>query len=235
MRELADEPACTVKLVTPLLDGQVREIEFETIAESTELEATSTSDEQFGGAIKGRNQMMSTREKKAKSMFDDQFGFLFYKIAGEDERIDSFELQKVMAMIFRSEFPATSDFSLEACRAMIASMDSHREGKLNYSQFKDLWKRIMKWKYTFDASERDHDGRINYTELCIALRKLGFKLCDATIQCLMNRFQNKRGVIELDDFIQICSKTRAARRSYETRIKQGNASLDTFLLEIIYN
>jgi len=230
MKEEVDEPPCTVKLLTTLFDGE-REIEFVAMEESVELEAEL----KVGGPIKNRDHMMSRREKQAKSLFDDQFGFFFYKIAGDDEQLDSFELQRCMAMIFRSEFPSNTDFSLEACRSMIASTDRLRVGKLNYSQFKELWKRIMRWKYTFDSSERDKDGKIDYSEFCIALRKLGFKLEDSTIRSLMNHFQNKKQVIELDDFIQICSKTRSARKSYEKTIKHGNASLDTFLLEIIYN
>ena len=229
--EEVEEPICEELY----LQEDKKELSFSSI-ELAEQEATSD-----GPAISRTNAKpvrkasSKSQESKDADGFDDQFSYFFYKIAGADERLDAFELQRVMGMIFRSFFPKNSDFSLEACRAMISSMDHHRLGKLNYTQFKELWQKLMKWKHTFEVSDVNHDSMIDFSELCTGMNKLGLQLDDTTIQVLMNRFQNHSKLIELDDFLQICCKSIAARKSYQTVVKDGNAPLDTFMLHIIYN
>ena len=226
--EIVEEPICEELFV----QEDKQELSFSNV-EFSENEAVHRNNKPT------TNRSITTNSQESKNnngdFVDDQFSYFFYKISGADERLDAFELQRVMSMIFRSLFPKNSDFSLEACRAMISSMDHHRLGKLNFTQFKELWQNLMKWKHAFEVSDANQDQRIDYFELCVGLKKLGVRLQESTIRMLMNRFQNHSKLIELDDFLQICCKTISARKSYETVVKGGNAQLDTFMLHIIYN
>ena len=89
--------------------------------EEVDLTAIMVSTEEGSNHVVAEQQTPKRAEKKvsSKPTFDDMFGFFFYKVAGKDEKLNSFELQQVMSMAFHKEFPTASSFSLEACRSMI--------------------------------------------------------------------------------------------------------------------
>ena len=219
-----DEPLC----VEVEIHGSLHEIDFNAISlgiesctENKETSDVSTIQQEF-------------RSNETNPFYDDQFAYIFYKIAGKDERIDAYELQRMMGMFFRSKLSKKTDFNLETCRCMLASIDTSRVGKLTYGQFQTLWKNLMKWTHTFDLSDHNKNGKIDYTELSASLDRLGVHLNDDNIRKLMNRFQNKQHVIEIDDFMQICCKITTAKHSFQNDIKDGTASLDAFFLKMIY-
>ena len=179
------------------------------------------------------NKKPKAKQTEEDTVFADKFGYFFYKLAGKDEILNSFELQRIMAMIFRKDFPNVQDFSLEACRSLVASMDTNRNGGLAYTQFKKLWFLIMEWKSCFEICDLDKDRKINQQELYIALERLGINLEENTLKLILSRYANKTNTIDLDSFIQICSRTISLKKSFESF--NSKVSLDTFLLEIIYS
>ncbi|XP_065056554.1 calpain-9-like isoform X1 [Rhopilema esculentum] len=164
---------------------------------------------------------------------DNKLSEFFKKVAGEDGEIDSFELQGVITAVFKKEFKGTRDFSLEACRSMVAMMDKDRSGKLVFGEFKDLWFTIMKWKTAFKDYDKDGSGDMDAIELRGALAKLGFKLSTPALSSLVLRYANKKGHISFDDFLQICCRIRSCFESYLSY--QGRSfSLDDYIMSAIY-
>ena len=97
--------------------------------------------------------------------------------------------------------------SLEACRSMLSMVDqSVRNGRLDFTEFRELWRYIMKWKSTFQAFDHDGSGDMDATELRIALSQLGLKLSTPILSSVTLRYSNKQGGVCLDDFIQICCR-----------------------------
>lgn len=57
------------------------------------------------------------------------------------------------------------DFSLEACRSMVAMVDRDRNGKLDYDEFRTMWTTVMQYKGNFKAYDKDGSGDMNAIEL----------------------------------------------------------------------
>lgn len=164
--------------------------------------------------------------------FDDKFKPFFTKVAGNDGEIDSFELQAVMKSAFKKELDGT-EFSLEACRSMVAMVDRDRNGKLDYEEFRDLWRTVMEWKNNFKGYDKDGSGDMNAIELRGALAKLGFKLSTPVLSSIALRYANKKGNVSLDDYMQICCRVKSTFESYLDY--QGKSfSLDDYIMSSVY-
>lgn len=102
------------------------------------------------------------------------------------------------------------DFSLEACRSMVASVDLDRNGKLEYTEFREMWQTVMQYKNCFKQYDKDGSGDMNAAELRGALAKLDFRLSTPILSSLVLRYANKKGNVSLDDFIQICCRIKSS-------------------------
>nr|XP_004212885.1 grancalcin-like [Hydra vulgaris] len=133
----------------------------------------------------------ATSETK-DTKFKESFGTFFYKVAGTDELIDSFELQNVLKMIFNSSGIL---ISMETSRSILAFSDSNRDGRLSFNEFKNLWFSVIKWKKCFEKSDLDKDKMINKTEMNIALEDIGFHdIRPLTIEAIFARYEYGRVV-----------------------------------------
>lgn len=71
-------------------------------------------------------------------------------------------------------------------------------------------------KEAFDLFDTDKTGTIDYHELKIALRALGFDIKKAEVISLMNEYdRGKTGNIEYQDFLDICTEKINARDPIE--------------------
>ena len=61
----------------------------------------------------------------------------FNKVAGADGEIDAFELQRVLAAVFKKD---EGSVSLECARSCVAMVDRDRSGKLDYVEFRSLYR-----------------------------------------------------------------------------------------------
>jgi len=164
--------------------------------------------------------------------FDDKFQAFFDKVAGADGEIDSFELQAVVNAAFKNELGG-KQFSLEACRSMVAMTDRDRNGRMDYGEFRNCWRHVMEWKGSFKEYDKDNSGDMNAVELRGALAKLGFKLSTPALSSIALRYANKVGNVSLDDFVQICCRVKSTFESYLAY--QGKSfSLDDFIMSAIY-
>ena len=177
-----------------------------------------------------------TKQTKA-DIFAEKFGHFFYKVSGDDEEINAYELQLVMKLIFKQHFPRKENFSLEACRSMISMMDADRSGSLSYNQFKKLWMKIMEWKKCFEKSDDDNSVTIDREELESAMKALKFQLSDDTLDTLVARYVNKKGSINLDDFIQVCARVTSMTTAYQDLVGRDDDDdiLEDMMLLSLYN
>ena len=101
------------------------------------------------------------------------------------------------------------DFSLEAARSLILMVDRDRNGKLEYSEFRDMWQTMKGMYVTFKECDKDNNDHMNAVELRNALAKLGFSLSTPVLSSLALRYANKKGFVNVDDFIQICCRVKS--------------------------
>jgi len=167
-----------------------------------------------------------------KDSFDSKFKPFFEKVAGNDGEIDAFELQAVLNSAFKKEMNGKS-FSLEACRSMVAMVDRDRNGKLDYDEFRTMWTTVMRYKANFAQYDKDQSGDMSATELRDALAKLGFKLSTPVLSSLTLRYANKKGQVNIDDYLQICCRVKSSFESYLSY--QGKSfSLDDYIMSAVY-
>lgn len=172
---------------------------------------------------------VSSEDNKA---FDSKFKDFFDKVAGADGEIDAFELQNILNSAFKKEMGGR-EFSLEACRSMVAMVDRDRNGKLEYSEFREMWQTVMQYKNAFKQYDKDGSGDMNAVELRDALAKLDFRLSTPILSSLVLRYANKKGNVSMDDFVQICCRIKSSFESYLSY--QGKSfSLDDYIMSAVY-
>jgi len=181
------------------------------------------------------NQDQRPKTDEKESVFANKFGFFFFKVTGKDELMDAYELQKVMQMSFKRDFNDNTKFSLETCRCLIATIDHGYQGSLAYEQFKQLWFTVMKWKHLFEVCDANKDRKIDKSELTVALQKLGFELESKTVDVVMNRYMNRIGTLNLDDFCGICSKLVALKVSYDRLKDAKQLTYENYFMESLYS
>lgn len=223
-RRIVDEPVCVIKLCNNnSTDIQESKDTISFIQVSEKKSNISTS----GGVGE------STYGKRTK--YSDKQSSLFFKFAGDDEQINPFELQTLLADIFHDEFPNLKNFNLETCRALVASLDLKRTGKLDYHQFQDRWNKILIWKRIFyECCNTKSSEHMNEEELFNSLRKTGFTLDERNVGLIFNKYQNRKGLIQLDDFIQICCRATRAKTSFEKVLKEDSVYMDDYFMEMLY-
>jgi len=96
-------------------------------------------------------------------------------------------------------------FNPETVRMMIGMFDKDNSGSINFEEFKALWKYITDWLNCFRSFDADRSGNIDRHELKSALTSFGYRLTDAFVDLLVQKF-NRDGTmtIKFDDFIQCC-------------------------------
>lgn len=172
-----------------------------------------------------------TAEEEA--ILDEKLQPFFNKIAGEDAEIDAFELQKVFASVFKEEMNGKT-FSLEACRSMLSMVDNgSRNGKLDYEEFRELWRIVMEWKRAFNQYDKDNSDDMSASEIRDALCKLGMKLSTPALSSIALRYANKNGNVNMDDFVQICCRIVSSYGSY-TSMAGKQFTLDQFIMSSVY-
>ncbi|KAL1417288.1 hypothetical protein MTO96_027019 [Rhipicephalus appendiculatus] len=156
------------------------------------------------------------KEEDPSSDRAQQLRALFAKIAGDDMEVNSYELQKILNMVFRKAPRENGDddeirgeqFSLDVCRSMVALMDDDHSGKLGLDEFRALWILVRTWKNVFTAFDKDGSGFLNTFELRAALNSAGYQVNQHILKALVLRYGNDDGNIAFEDFIGCAVKLR---------------------------
>lgn len=173
----------------------------------------------------------SSRTSEEDEAADASFKALFQKLAGEDREIDAFELQQILTTATKKVMFGR-EFSIEACRSIIDFKDEDKTGKLGYDEFKEVWALIKSLLTVFTQFDADGSGSMDMCELRLALFKQGISLSQATLNAISARFNNKKGTLCFDDFIQIVSRIYSIKDDFDKhadRTGKATFTVDEFL------
>ncbi|PFX17438.1 calpain-9-like isoform X1 [Stylophora pistillata] len=173
----------------------------------------------------------SNRTSEEDEAADASFKALFQKLAGEDREIDAFELQQILTTATKKVMFGR-EFSIEACRSIIDFKDEDKTGKLGYDEFKEVWALIKSLLTVFTQFDADGSGSMDMCELRLALFKQGISLSQATLNAISARFNNKKGTLCFDDFIQIVSRIYSIKDDFDKhadRTGKATFTVDEFL------
>ncbi|XP_072031117.1 calpain small subunit 1-like [Amphiura filiformis] len=163
----------------------------------------------------------------------------FKRIAGEDNEVDPWELQELLNTVVKRD-PELWDnqFSLDACKSMVAMTDADRSGKLGYEEFVELWKSIMAWTKIFKQYDRDNSGTFSANELHLAFSTLGYKLSGTTFKAMVLRYADKDSQIKYNSFIAGATKLRHMYEIFYKHVgkdKKATFGFDDYIRATMYS
>ncbi|XP_041478946.1 sorcin-like isoform X2 [Lytechinus variegatus] len=145
----------------------------------------------------------------------------FAAVAGQDQQIDQKELQQCLTS---SGIAGTyQPFSIETCTLMINMLDRDFSGKMGFTEFKELWTVLQRWKQTFTQVDQDRSGLIDGRELAGALASFGYRLSPNAIGALVRRY-GVNGQIQFDSFVGCAVRLRALTDFFRRKDTQQNGN-----------
>ncbi|XP_029316987.1 calpain-8 [Cottoperca gobio] len=134
---------------------------------------------------------------------DENKRTFFRQYSDKYEEVDAEQLQRLLnEKIWTGDLKAGS-FSIDACRSMVALMDTSITGKLNGEEFVRLWKKVITYKDIFLRTDVSNSGTLSLSELRNAIMASGKRINDDMLNLLALRYGSSSGHITLESFISL--------------------------------
>lgn len=134
---------------------------------------------------------------------DDNKKTLFRQFSDKYEEVDAEQLQKLLnEKILKGDLKA-GGFSVDACRSMVALMDTSITGKLNSEEFVRLWKKVVTYKDIFFRTDVSRTGTLSLSELRNAIMAIGMRVSDDMLNLMALRYGASIGHMTLESFISL--------------------------------
>uniref|UniRef100_A0A3B5M044 Calpain catalytic domain-containing protein n=1 Tax=Xiphophorus couchianus TaxID=32473 RepID=A0A3B5M044_9TELE len=150
---------------------------------------------------------------------DNRPSFLFLQY----EEVDAEQLQSLLnGKILRGDLKS-GGFSTDACRSMVALMDTSITGKLNSEEFVSLWRKIVSYKDIFSHCDVSQTGTLSLSELRKAIMASGKTISDGMLNIMALRYGASSGFITLENFIALVLRFD---RMYRKHLIRGHGAGD---------
>lgn len=126
---------------------------------------------------------------------------LFRQFSDKYEEVDAEQLQSLLNDKILKGDLKSGGFSADACRSMVALMDTSITGKLNSEEFVGLWRKIVTYKDIFSHFDVSQTGTLSLSELRKAIMASGMTISDGMLNLMALRYGASSGFITLENFI----------------------------------
>ncbi|XP_068574137.1 calpain-1 catalytic subunit-like [Cebidichthys violaceus] len=142
--------------------------------------------------------------KKTANVEDDKKRkTLFRQNSDRYEEVDAEQLQMLLnEKILKGDFKS-GGFSIDACRSLVALMDTSISGKLNGEEFVRLWKKVVTYKDIFFLTDVSRTGTLSLSELRNAFEASGMRIKDDMLSLMALRYGASAGHMTLESFISL--------------------------------
>lgn len=140
---------------------------------------------------------------KENNTNDDNKKMLFRQYSDKYEEVDAEQLQMILNERILKGDLKSGGFSVDACRSMVALMDSSITGKLNNDEFIRLWSKITTFKDIFFRTDVSRNGTLSMSELRNAIAAIGMRLSDDMLNLIAVRYGASSGELSLENFISL--------------------------------
>uniref|UniRef100_A0A3B3XTV9 Calpain catalytic domain-containing protein n=1 Tax=Poecilia mexicana TaxID=48701 RepID=A0A3B3XTV9_9TELE len=150
-------------------------------------------------------EQMETEKPSAQDSAADEDNnrTLFRQFSDKYEEVDAEQLQSLLnGKILKGDLKS-GGFSTDACRSMVALMDTSITGKLNSEEFVSLWRKIVTYKDIFSHCDVSRTGTLSLSELRKAIMASGKTISDDMLNVMALRYGASSGFITLENFIAL--------------------------------
>ncbi|KAF3844460.1 hypothetical protein F7725_007623 [Dissostichus mawsoni] len=134
---------------------------------------------------------------------DEKKKNFFRQYSDKYEEVDAEQLQRLLNEQILTGDLKSGGFSIDACRSMVALMDTSVTGKLNGEEFVRLWKKVVAYKDIFFRTDVSKTGTLSLSELRNAIMASGKRASDDMLNMLALRYGASSGHITLESFISM--------------------------------
>ncbi|XP_023807546.1 calpain-1 catalytic subunit-like [Oryzias latipes] len=146
---------------------------------------------------------------------------LFRQFSDKYEEVDAEKLQMILNDTILKGDLKSGGFSTDACRSMVALMDTSVTGKLNSEEFVRLWKKVGKYKDIFYKCDVSQTGTLSLKELRNAIIAAGRGISDDILNVIALRYGASSGHITLENFISLILRFDCMAQIYK-QLSNGN-------------
>ncbi|KAM4724116.1 LOW QUALITY PROTEIN: uncharacterized protein FYW61_014681 [Anableps anableps] len=150
---------------------------------------------------------------------------LFRQYSDKYEDVDAELLQRLLNELFLEGDLKSGGFGIDACRSMVALMDTSVTGKLNSQEFVHLWNKVMKYKEVFAKMDVSRTGTLSLKELRNALRASGMSVNDELLNLMAVRYGASSGQMSLENFISLTLRLSCMNKIFEKLSDGRNVKL----------
>ncbi|XP_023279840.1 calpain-1 catalytic subunit-like [Seriola lalandi dorsalis] len=161
--------------------------------------------------------------KQVKNAEEDENKKTFFRqYSDKYEEVDAEQLQKLLnEKILKGELKS-GGFSTDACRSMVALMDTSITGKLNSEEFVRLWNKVVTYKDIFFKTDVSRTGTLSLSELRNAFVASGMRVSDDMLNLMALRYGASSGHMTLESFISLILRLDCMFKIF-TQLSDGKA------------
>uniref|UniRef100_A0A3B4XZP9 Calpain-1 catalytic subunit-like n=1 Tax=Seriola lalandi dorsalis TaxID=1841481 RepID=A0A3B4XZP9_SERLL len=134
---------------------------------------------------------------------DENKRTFFRQYSDKYEEVDAELLKTILNDRILKGDLKSGGFSIDACRSMVALMDTSITGKLNGEEFLRLWKKVATYKDIFFRTDVSKTGTLSLSELRNAIMASGKRINDDMLNLMALRYGASSGHITLESFITL--------------------------------
>ncbi|KAL4648407.1 calpain-9 [Arapaima gigas] len=160
---------------------------------------------------------------------------LFQIIAGSDQAISAYELQRVLTEVLQRRKEIKFDnLTIDTCHSIINLMDVDNSGTLEFQEFKIFWDKFKKWMMLFLSFDTDRNGRMSSYELRSALKTAGMQINNKLLQLLCLRFADSNHEIDFDDYLTCMVRLENMTRVFQALDKRKTGEVMMNFSEFLF-
>lgn len=159
-----------------------------------------------------------------------QYEAVFLQLADEHRTVNAFELQELLDACLPNDY-IKSCACMEVCRQIVLTLDNSGNGRLKFSDFKDLMCSLKYWQTAFKNHTKEKTGILKAERLKDALLEVGFQLSTEVLSILILRYMRKDGTLRFGDFVSAILHLSVAFNIFESKDPLQNGSIKMNLAE----
>ncbi|KAM4541635.1 calpain-1 catalytic subunit-like [Odontesthes bonariensis] len=161
--------------------------------------------------------------KEIKNRQEDENKKNFFRQHSDKyEEVDAKQLQKLLNDNILKGDLKSGGFSIDACRSMVALMDTSITGKLNSEEFVHLWNKIVKYEDIFFLTDVSKTGILSMSELRNAFTASEMNVSDGMLNLMAARYGDAAGHMTLESFISLILRLDCMKKVFK-KLSDGKA------------